>query len=139
MAEDDLQARMSLEHPAQHHADRGGCVLDRIAQAGRTHQWGTVGLISAYVGRRHAGMLQDGWRHIFLDRHIELFGARIDRPELPVVDEFAVGEAVNHAPLKPSVTTQRSSSSGPASGSASAAAQSPQTASDAPQSLAAGR
>jgi len=35
-----------------------------------------------------------------IDRHIKLFGARIDRPELPVVDEFAVGKTVNHGALE---------------------------------------
>src|SRR6266849_2694125 len=35
-----------------------------------------------------------------IDRHVEPFGARIDWPELPVVDEFAVGKAVNHGALE---------------------------------------
>ena len=35
-----------------------------------------------------------------VDRHVELFGARIDRPEPLVVEEFAVGHAVQHGALE---------------------------------------
>jgi len=45
----------------------------------------------------HVGLRQ---RRMHVDRQIELLGARIDRPEALVVEEDAIGEAVQHGALK---------------------------------------
>ena len=35
-----------------------------------------------------------------IDRHVELFGARIDRPEPLVIEKDAVGETMHHGALE---------------------------------------
>ena len=96
MTEDDFQLRMPLEHAGQHEADGGGRGFHRIAP-GRPRHGREILDVVVVVDARHLGLRQSGMQ---IDRHVELFGARINRPEFLVVEEGAVGEAVQHGALE---------------------------------------
>src|SRR5215472_6949925 len=96
MSENDLEARVRLEDPAQNHADSRGRSLDRVAPCGPHHHRELLGVVRV-ISFRNAGMRQGRMQ---VDGYIELLGTSIDGPELPLVNEFALGEAVNHGALE---------------------------------------
>ena len=113
MPEDDLQPRMDVEHPAEHHPDRLGRCFHRVAP-GRAGQHREILDVVLVVDVDDGGM---GYRRMQVDRNVEFLGTREDRPEALVVDELPVGEPGIMAPLKPSLSTVLSNSSAAAAGS----------------------
>ena len=92
MAENDLQIWVRVEHSREHQPDRLRCRLDRVAP-GRTHHQGEVLGIVLVVDFRHLWMRQRGME---INRHVELFGALIDRPEFLEVEELTIRHPVQH-------------------------------------------
>ena len=85
-----------VEHAGQHQADRLRRGLHRVAPARAHHQREVLGVVLV-VDFRHLRMRQRGME---VDRHVELLGALVDRPVFLVVEEFAVGHAVQHGALE---------------------------------------
>src|SRR3954467_9127266 len=96
MAEDDLQPGILLEHAREHQANALRCRFHR-EPPGSGEQAGKVLQVITVVRLHHRRM-----RHgrVDIDRHIERLRALEDRPELAAVDEFAVGEAMDHGALE---------------------------------------
>src|SRR5882757_3870594 len=96
MSEHAFEIRIFLKYPGQHKAYRGRCSLDGEAPAGRQN------------GRRNLHILlvipvdDDllGRSRMEIDRHIELLGAFVNRPESRVVKKNAVGKAMQHRAMK---------------------------------------
>ena len=109
-----LRFGILVEHAGQHHADRLRRGLDREAPGGADHHRKILDVVLV-VGVHHRRMR---YRRMQIDRHIELLGALEDRPEPLVVEEqAAVRVPWIMAPLKPCLSTVRSSSSAAATGS----------------------
>ena len=91
-----FQFRMRVEHAGQHQPDRLRRGLHRVAPARAHHQREVLGVVLV-IDFGHRRVRQRGME---VDRHVELFGALVDRPVFLAVEEFAVGHAVQHGALE---------------------------------------
>ncbi len=96
MAQDDLQLRIGVEHAGQHHAHALRRGLHGEAP-GRAHDHRPVLHVVLVIGLDHRRM-----RHgrMQIQRHVQRRGALADRPEALVVEEHAVGRAVDQRALE---------------------------------------
>src|SRR5215212_7527091 len=96
MAQDDLKLRMLLENAGQDQPDRLCGGLHRIAPSWARKQREVFGVV-LIIGLDNARVRYPGMK---IDRDVQRFGARIDRPELRKVHELAVGQAMQNRSLE---------------------------------------